>query len=124
MANVSIGQPMALDSHARRERAKRCDGSNTSTPAPATSSTSTAPIKPGIQTQRWLTAKQAIEHLGISGSTFERMIRKGTMPLYRVGPGGPRRFRIEDVDRAMIPEKNPDKGADDDDLITNNAKEG
>ena len=119
-----IGQPMAQDSHARRERAQRCDGSNTSTPAPATSTTpNTAPIKPGIQTQRWLTAKQAIEHIGISLSTFERMIRKGTMPLYRVGPGGPRRFKIEDVDRAMIPEQNPDPSADIS-FITNHALEG
>jgi len=91
---------MAQDSHARRERAQRCDGSNTSTPAPATSTTAAST---GVQTQRWLTAKQATERLAVSSSTFERMVRKGTMPLYRVGPGGPRRFRIEDVDRAMYP---------------------
>ena len=81
------------------------------------------PASPGVQTLRWLTAKQATERLGVSGSTFERMIRKQVIPLYRVGPGGPRRFRIEDVDRAMIRGQTSDLSADDD-LINSTISKG
>jgi excisionase family DNA binding protein len=102
---------MAQDSLARRPSAKRSDGSNPSTPAPATSPTTT-PAKPGVQPLNLLTAKQATERLGISASTFERLIRKKALPLYRVGPGGPRRFRLDDVDRALIPEQHPEPSAD------------
>ena len=114
---------MAQDPHARRPSAQHGDGANTSTPAPATSTTPNTAASTGVQTQRWLTAKQAIERIGISVSTFERMIRKGTMPLYRVGPGGPRRFRIEDVDHAMIPGQTADLSADLT-FITNHSQEG
>ena len=109
---------MAQVSHARRLSAKRFDGSNTSTLAPATPPTTT-PAKPSVQPLNLLTAKQATERLGISVSTFERLIRKKALRLFRVGPGGPRRFRLDDVDRALIPDQKPEPSADISSINTN-----
>ena len=119
IAVVQIGQPMPQETPVRRS-VKASKSSTLST----ISTTTPAAASPGVQTKRWLTAKQASERLFVSASTFERMIRKGTVPLYRVGPGGPRRFRIEDVDQAMFPGRSQEWRDELDAFINNQIKEG
>lgn len=70
---------------------------------------STSPVPP----QRLLTVKQAAERLNVSTSTIERLIKSGVLPLHRVGPRGPRRFYVQDVDRALIPAQTPDQRTQD-----------
>ena len=117
IAVIQIGQPMPQETPVRRQ-AKASKSSTLS------ANSNNQPALHGVQAQRWLTARQATDRLGVCASTFERMIRKQVIPLYRVGPGGPRRFRIEDVDRAMIPEHDPDSRADTAAFISNTIKEG
>ena len=112
-----IGQPMPQEIPVRRS-----DKASKSSTISAISINQ--PSSPGAQTQRWLTARQATDRLGVSASTFERMIRKQVIPLYRVGPGGPRRFRIEDVDRAMFPGQSQEWRDELDAFINNQIKEG
>lgn len=61
------------------------------------------PAPSGATPMTLLTVKQAAARLSVSVSTIERLVRNGVLPLHRVGPRGPRRFHLHDVDRALIP---------------------
>ncbi len=59
-----------------------------------------------------LTSKQAAQVLSVSVRTLERLIKNGVLRVYRVGLNGPRRFRREDLERALIPDHTPDQAID------------
>ena len=84
----------------------------------------TTPGNTGIPTMQLITPRQAAARLTVSGSTIERMIRRGDLPLYRVGRGGPRRIKVQDVDRMLIPEQTQDEQDDLNSFITAQLKEG
>ncbi len=66
-----------------------------------------------------LRAKQTAERLNISVATLYRMVKTGVIRQFRIGPRGPCRFRLEDIERALIPKETPDRVADDlDDFIS------
>ena len=99
-----IGQPMAQDSHARRDRAQRSDGSNTSTPAPATSTTpntAASTDRPFIVAgmRRYLNSKEASIYLDCTTRTLFRMVQIGRIRAFHLGRS--LKFRPEDLEKAM-----------------------
>lgn len=52
----------------------------------------------------WLTRQQAADRLQVSIRTVERMQTGGRLRAYRASPGGPPRYRAQDVDAAMLPD--------------------
>ena len=53
-------------------------------------------------TEPYVTAAQVGEFLVVSARTITRMVGRGILPCYRpLGPVGPVRFRLSDVEKAM-----------------------
>ena len=65
-----------------------------------------------------LTLQQVADYLSISTKTVRRLIRAGRLLGYRVGGSGPYRFRLEEVDRCLVPICDPGLDDDLDDFIT------
>ncbi len=90
--------------------------------SPRPGKSASPPITPPA---KLLTARQVADRLAVSGRTVERLIISGILKLHRVGPRGPRRFRVEDVDRVLIPATSPEQCAVDlDAFITTQTKKG
>ena len=51
--------------------------------------------------QEWFTIAEAAHHLRISKRTIYQLIHEGQLDAYRVGTGGHRRLRRQDLDQAM-----------------------
>ena len=49
----------------------------------------------------WYTLDEAAGHMSVSKRTVQHLIKDGQLPAYRVGRGGHRRIRSEDLDSAM-----------------------
>ena len=49
----------------------------------------------------WYTLDEAAGHMSVSKRTVQHLIQDGQMPAYRVGRGGHRRIKLEDLDSAM-----------------------
>ena len=49
----------------------------------------------------WYTIDEAAGHMAVSKRTVQNLIRDGQLVAYRVGRGGHRRIRSEDLDSAM-----------------------
>ena len=50
----------------------------------------------------WYTVDEAASHMAVSKRTVQHLIRDGQLTAYRVGRGGHRRIKFEDLDSAMI----------------------
>ena len=124
MANVSIGQPMAQDSHTRRQGAKCGDDSNTSTPSPSIPSTSNNATS-SVETdrpfmvagmRRYLNTDEASIYLDCTTRTIFRMVKQGRLRGFHLGRS--LKFRPEDLDKVMEQKSSAPATADDlDDFI-------
>ena len=99
---------MAQDSHARRERAKRGEGENTSTPAPAKPTTTNNATKSAVSAERpfivagmrrYLNSKEACIYLDCTTRTLFRQVQLGRLRAFHLGRS--LKFRPEDLDKAM-----------------------
>ncbi len=54
--------------------------------------------------QDWYTIDESAGYLRVSRRTMYKLINEGQLAAYRVGAGGHRRFRRDDLERLMIPE--------------------
>ena len=52
--------------------------------------------------RRWLSQAEAAEYLGITDRTLRRMVARGELPAYRMGPRLTR-FDLSDLDATMRP---------------------
>ena len=50
----------------------------------------------------WYTIDEAAGHMAVSKRTVQQLIRDGQLVAYRVGRGGHRRIKSEDLDSAML----------------------
>ena len=50
----------------------------------------------------WYTIDEAAVHMAVSKRTVQHLIRDGQLVAYRVGRGGHRRIKSEDLDSAML----------------------
>lgn len=67
----------------------------------------------GDQPMTFLTAKEAAAILAIHVRTLERLVQRGSVRQYRIAATGARRFRKEDIERALIPSQTPDQHSTD-----------
>ena len=51
--------------------------------------------------QEWYTIDEAASHLRVSRRTIYQLLDQGKLACYRVGEGGHRRFKREDLERVM-----------------------
>ena len=51
--------------------------------------------------QQWFTVDEAAQYLRVSRRTIYQLVREGELVSYRVGEAGHKRFKREDLDRAM-----------------------
>ena len=54
--------------------------------------------------QDWYTINESAGYLRVSRRTMYKLIHDGQLAVYRVGTGGHRRFRRDDLERLMNPE--------------------
>ena len=59
----------------------------------------------------WYTIDEAADHMAVSKRTVQHLIRDGQLTAYRVGRGGHRRIKLEDLDSAMHRDQGVDKAA-------------
>jgi hypothetical protein len=59
--------------------------------------------KPHDDLNRWLTTREAAEHLGMHPDTLGRRAAAGTIPNEQEGPGCPRYFLLSELDRWREP---------------------
>ena len=57
-----------------------------------------------VPTQDWYTIDESASYLRVSRRTMYKLIHDGQLAAYRVGTGGHRRFRKDDLERLMNPE--------------------
>ena len=50
----------------------------------------------------WYTIDEAADHMAVSKRTVQHLIRDGQLTAYRVGRGGHRRIKSDDLDSAML----------------------
>jgi excisionase family DNA binding protein len=53
----------------------------------------------------WLSTSETAKHLGVSEASVRRWSDRGTLPVHRVGKRLERRFKPEDVERFVAPER-------------------
>lgn len=80
---------------------------------PSIKSLSLSTSSAGLSPMTLLTVNQAADRLTVSTRTIERLVQNGVLRLHRVGPHGPRRFHLRDVDRALIPADSVNEQAED-----------
>lgn len=72
-----------------------------------------------------LTKREVAERLHVTERTIDRYVDNGKLKCFRIGVNGSVRFKFEDVERLLIPEKNAEQVADDlDDFITTQTTKG
>jgi excisionase family DNA binding protein len=59
-----------------------------------------------VSPQDWYTINESAGYLRVSRRTMYKLIHDGQLTAYRVGTGGHRRFRRDDLERLMSPEEN------------------
>jgi excisionase family DNA binding protein len=62
---------------------------------------STQPIKGHMLTKREVAAQY-----DVCNRTIERLVKAGTLRMYRIGPKGECRFKPEDIEKALVVDKN------------------
>lgn len=55
--------------------------------------------------KEWFTVVEAAEYLCVSRRTIYKLTKEGRLPAFRIGKERHRRFRKEDLDRALRPGK-------------------
>lgn len=55
--------------------------------------------------KEWFTVEEAAEYLCVSRRTIYKLTKEGRLPAFRIGKERHRRFRKEDLDRALRPGK-------------------
>ena len=53
--------------------------------------------------KEWFTVEEAAEYLCVSRRTIYKLTKEGRLPAFRVGKERHRRFRKEDIDKALYP---------------------
>jgi len=53
--------------------------------------------------KEWFTVEEAAEYLCVSKRTIYKLTKEGRLPTFRIGKERHRRFRKEDLDRALRP---------------------
>jgi excisionase family DNA binding protein len=53
--------------------------------------------------KEWFTVEEAAEYLCVSKRTIYKLTKEGRLPAFRIGEERYRRFRKEDLDRALRP---------------------
>lgn len=61
-----------------------------------------------IESQQWYTIEESGNYLRISSRLVYQLLQEGQLTAYRVGSGGHRRFKQEDLDAVMSREDEPD----------------
>lgn len=56
-----------------------------------------------VITKEWFTVEEAAEYLSISRRTIYKLTQEGRLSAFRIGRERHRRFRKEDLDRALQP---------------------
>ena len=59
----------------------------------------------------WYTIEEAADHMAVSKRTVQQLIRDGQLVAYRVGRGGHRRIKSEDLDSAMYRDEKVEQAA-------------
>jgi excisionase family DNA binding protein len=54
-------------------------------------------------TKEWFTVEEASEYLCVSRRTIYKLTKEGRLPAFRIGKERHRRFRKEDIDKALHP---------------------
>jgi excisionase family DNA binding protein len=54
-------------------------------------------------TKEWFTVEEAAEYLCVSRRTIYKLTKEGRLPAFRIGKERHRRFRKEDIDKALRP---------------------
>ena len=54
-------------------------------------------------TKEWFTVEEAAEYLCVSRRTIYKLTKEGRLPAFRIGKERHRRFRKEDIDKALLP---------------------
>ena len=54
-------------------------------------------------TKEWFTVQDAAEYLCVSKRTIYKLTKEGRLPAFRIGKERYRRFRKEDLDKALRP---------------------
>ena len=56
-----------------------------------------------VITKEWFTVEEAAEYLCVSKRTIYKLTKEGRLPAFRIGKERYRRFRKEDLDKALRP---------------------
>jgi len=56
-----------------------------------------------VITKEWFTVEEAAEYLCVSKRTIYKLTKEGRLPAFRIGKERHRRFRKEDLDKALRP---------------------
>jgi excisionase family DNA binding protein len=56
-----------------------------------------------VITKEWFTVEEAAEYLCVSRRTIYKLTKEGRLPAFRIGKERHRRFRKEDIDKALRP---------------------
>jgi len=56
-------------------------------------------------TKEWFTVEEAAEYLCVSRRTIYKLTKEGRLPSFRIGKERHRRFRKEDIDKALRPDE-------------------
>jgi excisionase family DNA binding protein len=56
-----------------------------------------------VITKEWFTVEEAAEYLCVSRRTIYKLTKEGRLPAFRIGKERYRRFRKEDIDKALRP---------------------
>jgi excisionase family DNA binding protein len=56
-------------------------------------------------TKEWFTVDEAAEYLCVSRRTIYKLTKEGRLPAFRIGKERHRRFRKEDIDKALRPDE-------------------
>jgi len=56
-----------------------------------------------VITKEWFTVEEAAEYLCVSRRTIYKLTKEGRLPAFRIGKERHRRFRKEDLDKALRP---------------------
>jgi excisionase family DNA binding protein len=58
-----------------------------------------------VITKEWFTVEEAAEYLCVSRRTIYKLTKEGRLPAFRIGKERHRRFRKEDIDKALRPDE-------------------
>jgi len=64
-----------------------------------------------LESQQWYTIEESASYLRVSSRLVYQLVQEGQVHAYRVGSGGHRRFKQEDLDAVMHREDEPEKSA-------------